>query len=125
MPEPIRIRLDLEDEEAEKFEAIRRYLGVNASSEVVRNLITRVFKDLSEKGEIKAEHYSHANVRDDSALIVNNWATGDIAMILFRDGGVWCDKDNSDSCTHIEYALTVPAIRDKLREKGWKNANKK
>jgi hypothetical protein len=46
-----------------------------------------------------------------------------IADIYFKPQGIFCDLDKTDSCEHIDFALTVPEIQDiikKHRKEGWK-----
>ena len=46
-----------------------------------------------------------------------------IADIYFKPEGIFCDLDKSNSCEHIDFALTVPEIQDiirKRRKEGWK-----
>ena len=46
-----------------------------------------------------------------------------IADIYFKPEGIFCDLDKSNSCEHINFALTVPEIQDIIRKRkkeGWK-----
>ena len=46
-----------------------------------------------------------------------------IADIRFRPEGIYCELDESENCGHIEFALTVPEIKEIIRNKrkeGWK-----
>jgi Arc/MetJ-type ribon-helix-helix transcriptional regulator len=46
-----------------------------------------------------------------------------IADIYFKPQGIFCDLDKADDCEHIDFALTVPEIREIIRKhkkEGWK-----
>jgi hypothetical protein len=46
-----------------------------------------------------------------------------IADIRFSPEGIYCELDESESCGHTEFALTVPEIKEIIRNKrieGWK-----
>ncbi len=46
-----------------------------------------------------------------------------IADIYFKPQGIFCDLDKADDCEHIDFALTVPEIREiimKHKKEGWK-----
>lgn len=48
---------------------------------------------------------------------------GKIADIYFKPEGIWCDLDQTFSCKHIEYALSLPDVQEivrKRRREGWK-----
>jgi len=46
-----------------------------------------------------------------------------IADIRFKPKGIYCELDESENCGDIEFALTVPEIKEIIRnkrEEGWK-----
>ena len=43
---PILIRMDFEDEEAERFEAVKKWLGLKQNTEVIRALITDAYRKI-------------------------------------------------------------------------------
>ena len=48
---------------------------------------------------------------------------GMIAEIYFKPEGIFCDLDKNNTCEHINFALTVPAIQNIIRKRakeGWK-----
>ena len=50
-------------------------------------------------------------------------ANSRIADIRFSPKGIYCELDESEKCGHIEFALTVPEIKEIIRnkrKKGWK-----
>lgn len=111
-------RLRLEGEKARQYTAIKEYYGVTTDTELMRILITKEYDRL--KPELEKNRFEHINVRDQGALIIDHMRD-DYALILFKDGSAYCDKDKTDTCVHIDYALTVSKIKEILKEKGWKN----
>jgi hypothetical protein len=45
-----------------------------------------------------------------------------IADIRFKPEGIYCELNQSENCGHIEFALTVPEIKEKIRNKKKKQA---
>ena len=48
---------------------------------------------------------------------------GMIADLYFKLDVIFCDLDKSNTCEHIDFALTVPAIQNIIRKRakeGWK-----
>lgn len=45
----IPIRIDFEGEDAVKFEAIKDWLGLSQNTEVIRALISRVYREINHK----------------------------------------------------------------------------
>jgi hypothetical protein len=46
-----------------------------------------------------------------------------IADIRFKPEGVYCELDESENCGHVEFALTVPEIKEIIhnsRKEDWK-----
>jgi hypothetical protein len=71
------------------------------------------------------EHFniSERGVRILDRTIKNGVSNGRIVDVYFRPEGVWCDYCQTDKCRHIQFALTVPKIREiieKKRMEGWK-----
>lgn len=49
----ITINIDLKDELAEKFEAIKKAKGIRNNTDVVRNLIAEAYNKLKEDSDVK------------------------------------------------------------------------
>ena len=47
--EEVAIRINLEDEDARKFEAVKRYLGLRSNTEVIRALISLKYHEIEKK----------------------------------------------------------------------------
>ena len=70
------------------------------------------------------EHFnlSESGVRVLDRALANRSTSGKIVDIYFRPEGIWCDYCDSDSCRHIDFALSVPSIQEivvKKRREGW------
>jgi Arc/MetJ-type ribon-helix-helix transcriptional regulator len=66
--------------------------------------------------------FEHFNINDDGARISDR-KLGMIADIYFKPQGIFCDLDKSNTCEHIDFALTIPKIQEIIRKKlkeGWK-----
>jgi hypothetical protein len=71
--------------------------------------------------EAKKPRFKHINTFEDHAIIAD-FERRDFVTILFHENGsAWCDADKSETCIHVDYALTVPSIIEKLKEHGWKH----
>jgi len=70
----------------------------------------------------------HFNLNDTGVRILDRSlasksTSGKIIDVYFKPEGIWCTHCGADSCRHIDFALTVPAIGevvDKKRLEGWK-----
>ena len=49
MMEEVAIRINLEGEDARKFEAVKRYLGLRSNTEVVRALVSLKYHEIEKK----------------------------------------------------------------------------
>lgn len=66
--------------------------------------------------------FEHFNINDTGVRITDR-QIGMIAEIYFKPQGIFCDIDKSNTCEHIDFALTVPAIQEIIRKRkkeGWK-----
>jgi hypothetical protein len=68
----------------------------------------------------------HFNVNEsgvrilDRSLSNKNSPNGMIVDVFFKRGKAFCEYDDTDNCKHIEYALSLPIVREIFKEKGWK-----
>lgn len=70
------------------------------------------------------EHFNlnGSGVRVLDRALASKSTSGKIVDIYFRPEGIWCDYCDSDSCRHIDFALSVPAIQEIVvmkRREGW------
>jgi len=70
------------------------------------------------------EHFniSEHGVRILDRTLANGYSRGRIVDVYFRPEGVWCEYCQTDNCRHIQFALTIPKIREivwRKREEGW------
>jgi hypothetical protein len=56
----------------------------------------------------------------DRSIKASNSPNGRIIDIYFKDGKAWCEHDDSFSCRHVEYALTLSYVQKIFKKKGWK-----
>jgi Arc/MetJ-type ribon-helix-helix transcriptional regulator len=96
-------------------------------AEFIKETLRRRFEELKvlAKPQPQLEHFniSETGVRILDRTLTNGYSSGRIIDIYFRPQGVWCEHCHTDNCRHIQYALTIPKIREiiwKKREEGWK-----
>ena len=70
------------------------------------------------------EHFniSEHGVRILDRTLTNGYSRGRIIDVYFRPEGVWCEYCQTDNCRHIQFALTIPKVREivwRKREEGW------
>jgi hypothetical protein len=71
------------------------------------------------------EHFNlnGTGVRILDRTLASKSSGGIVVDISFKPKGIWCNYCMSDSCRHIDFALTVPAIQEVIVRKqreGWK-----
>ena len=66
--------------------------------------------------------FEHFNINSEGVRVTDR-ERHIIADIYFKPSGIFCDVDKSSDCEHIDFALTVPKIRDVViarKKEGWK-----
>jgi hypothetical protein len=56
----------------------------------------------------------------DPSLATEHSPDGRIIDVSFKRGKAFCEYDDTDNCKHIEYALSLPIVREIFKQKGWK-----
>ena len=82
---------------------------------------TRIRLEEINKSKILPQ-FEHFNINATGVRIMDR-KIGMIAEIYFKPQGIFCDIDKSNTCEHIDFALTVPAIQEiiiRKRKEGWK-----
>lgn len=85
-------------------------------------------KFLLEPNIIKVEYedLEHFNLDEkgvkilDRSLGTPNSPNGRIIDVFFKPTGAWCGLDESASCRHVKFALSLLAVNQILERKGWK-----
>jgi hypothetical protein len=75
--------------------------------------------------EITGPPLEHFNISEEGVRVLdrtlrNGTANGRIIDIYFKPEKIICEYCDSSNCRHIQFALTVPAVRRIMHEKGWK-----
>jgi len=115
LSEPIKLYVRLKGNIASQFSQIKRYLGLENDTEVVRALISRYYREHQEELPPMIEHF---NTYEDH-ITLRDHRIGRYVDIFARDGKLWCEQCEGSKCEHIEYALSVPEIIRVLEKRGW------
>jgi len=67
------------------------------------------------------EHFniSEQGVRILDRTLANGYSRGRIIDVYFKPDKVYCEYCGSEKCKHVEFALSIPKVREILTEKGW------
>lgn len=94
------------------------------AKEAIRQLLSHYKESLAQPQPPPLEHFniSENGVRILDRNLANGYSRGRIIDVYFKPEGVWCEHCGTDNCRHIQFALTIPKIREivwKKREEGW------
>jgi Arc/MetJ-type ribon-helix-helix transcriptional regulator len=94
------------------------------AKEAIRQLLNHYKESLASPELPKLEHFniSEHGVRILDRTLANGLSRGRIIDVYFKPEGVWCEHCGTDNCRHIQFALTIPKIREivwKKREERW------
>ena len=69
------------------------------------------------------EHFniSERGVRVLDRTLGNGTARGRIIDVYFTPETVLCEYCDSNSCRHVQFTLSIPAVQKIVQEKGWKH----
>jgi len=56
----------------------------------------------------------------DRSLATRNSPSGRIIDVTFKPESVQCNFCQSNDCAHVKFALSLPAVNELLKKKGWK-----
>jgi len=95
--------------------------GFRSRGEIAKEAIRRFmenYKDILEAPVLADLNLNEHGVQ--IAEIQGNKIVG-VAQIYFKPPNkVFCEKDESSDCRHVEFALELPEVQEILRKKGWK-----
>jgi len=92
--------------------------GFKSRAEIVKEAL----RELLTKYKPPLPRFDHFNMGVHGVRITDRQLHR-IADIRFSPEGIYCELDENDNCKHIEFALTVPEIKEIIRDKrkeGWK-----
>lgn len=120
--EELRLYLREEGEIVERFQRIKKHLGLKNDTEVVRSLINWYWR--GHQGELQPalEHFniSEHGVRILDRTLADKTSNGQILDVYFKPDNAWCGYCESARCQHVKFALNLPEVQEILRKKGWK-----
>jgi hypothetical protein len=62
----------------------------------------------------------HLNTKEHHITIIDNKLRTTVDVYPKKPNELWCEYDQSNSCNHVVYALTLTEVRKVLTAKGWK-----
>ena len=66
------------------------------------------------------ERFDHINTLENKIVVADNQLDRIIDVYVAMPGTIFCDYDKTNDCPHIEYALSLPEVKEALKKKGWK-----
>jgi len=96
--------------------------GFKSRAEIVKEALRDLLAQYKTPNTIEQPRYDHFNMGVHGVRITDRQLHR-IADIRFSPEGIYCELDESESCGHIDFALTVPEIKEIIRNKrkeGWK-----
>lgn len=108
-------------EEIEKFVDSHPQLGYRSIAQFMEDASRRRLEELIPES-VNPPRFEQIN-HDNNGVKVHDRQLRKVADIYFRPEGPWCDLDQKSTCVHIDYALSLPEIRDIVRKHnkaGWK-----
>ena len=64
--------------------------------------------------------FQHLNTKENHITIIDNKLRRTIDIYPKEPNELWCEYDQSNSCDHVSYTLTIEEVRKTLTAKGWK-----
>jgi hypothetical protein len=119
--EKIQVGVVLEGEVKKRFEAIKRYYGLEKNADLIRVLLKERYEQLKE-AESEPPRLEQINF-DDNGMKIHDRQLCKVVTVYFKPTGIFCDEDQSDQCEHIDFALSLSTVKNhirKRRKEGWK-----
>lgn len=116
----MRVYLRLDEDMAERFFQIKKFLGLKNDTEVLRSLINWYWNQHQEKLQPPMQHF---NISEQGVSILDRTIDkprGRIIDVYFKPENAWCEDCESTSCKHVDFALSLPEVQKILKHKGWK-----
>jgi hypothetical protein len=105
----------------ELIDQIENFIQENPQYKGVADFVHEAIRVRMEDLKSKPPRFEHFNIGPDGARITDR-QKGIIADIYFKPSGIFCDVDKSNTCEHIDFALTVPKIKEIIKQRkkdGW------
>ena len=116
-----KLNVHLKGEVADKFSRIKKLLGLEQDTEVIRTLITWYYNMFKDEMQGPPKTMWHINLNSEGVLIWDPDLHKAI-QLSFTPEGILCQEDKSGNCRHIHFALSKPDIREVIRQRkkeGW------
>ncbi|MCR8488941.1 MAG: ribbon-helix-helix domain-containing protein [Crenarchaeota archaeon] len=112
----------------ELVEEMDRLIGVKGfrsrgeiAKEAIRQLLNQYKESLTPPQLPLLEHFniSENGVRILDRALANGYSRGRIVDVYFKPDCIICEYCGTDNCRHVQFALTIPKVREILSRKDW------
>ncbi|MEM3628878.1 MAG: ribbon-helix-helix domain-containing protein [Candidatus Bathyarchaeia archaeon] len=112
----------------ELVEEMDRLIGVKGfrsrgeiAKEAIRQLLSQYKESLTPPQLPPLEHFniSENGVRILDRTLANGYSRGRIVDVYFKPDRIICEYCGTDNCRHVQFALTIPKVREILAQKDW------
>jgi hypothetical protein len=117
-----KLNILLKGDNADKFQRIKSFLGLENDTEVIRVILTWYYNQHAKDLSGPPKTMWHLNLNNQGVLIWDPELREGVE-IIFAPKGIQCQYDENDDCKHIQFALSKPDIREVIRQRrkeGWK-----
>ena len=90
--------------------------GFKSRAEIVKEAIRDLLSKYKAPLPTELPRFDHFNIGGNGVRITDRQLHR-IADIRFKPDGIYCELDERDNCEHIEFALTVPEVKELIRDK--------
>ncbi len=99
--------------------------GYKSRAEFIKEAVRKRFEELKtltpapEPPTLEHFNLDEYGVRILDRTLTNQTSKGKIIDVYFKPEGVLCDWCQTDSCRHVQFALSLPGVQKILIQKGW------
>ncbi len=117
----VQIGVMLEGEVKKRFEAIKKYYGMEKNADLIRVLLKEKYEELKET-EPTLPRLEQINADENGVKILDRQLHKVVDVTISRSG-IKCNHDLTDDCEHVAFALAQSDIKKIVRKhmkEGWK-----
>jgi Arc/MetJ-type ribon-helix-helix transcriptional regulator len=125
MPEETHVTIKVPKELVAEMDELIGTHGFRSRGEITKEALRRLLADYKQKNLTAPEilpRFEQIN-HDENGVKIHDRKLHRVADVYIKPKGFWCELDQTDSCEHIDYAMTLPEVKEtirKRRKEGWK-----